>query len=344
MAKIGIVGDIHFGANENSEVFTEYQNQSIDWMYNNMRNRGISNIFFLGDIFDKRKHIVFKTLETVQKTFNRTDEFNHIIIAGNHDCYSKSNNDITSIRLLLPNMTVIDDLPETVNIDGKSFLCVPWINKTNIDQVKEIIENSKADILFGHLDLVGFEMIRGIKSEKGHISLNILSNFDHVYSGHYHCFSSKNNITYIGSLVQLTWNDHGEDKFIGIYDTETDEIEYIANPYSIYEKIFIDGKEKLPSPDDMKGKLVKIFIYIERDIETERYINSIIDVAANVNIIDERTLRESTVDCKQIKGMMIHEVWNEYLNADKSLSDSEKQLINKLFNDTYTEVMMGEEE
>jgi len=65
-----------------------------------------------------------------------------------------------------------------------------------------------------------------------------------VMSGHFHHKSTTQNIEYLGCPYELTWSDYQDPKGFHVYDTETRELEFIRNPYSMFNKIFYNDEGK----------------------------------------------------------------------------------------------------
>jgi len=342
--KIGIVGDLHIGIQENNFNFIDYQTESLKWVYKTFKEQGIKHIIFLGDIFDKRKHITFKTLKLLNETFGDPD-FEHYCIAGNHDCYYKDTNEINSLDLLLEDFAYVKKVtqePETINIGGTNFIFIPWINKSNYESTLKKIRDTKAKVAIAHLDLSGFELIRGIVSTHDSLDVKYLDKFDHVFTGHYHNMSENGNITYLGSLCEQTWNDVNESKYIGIYDTKSEEINYITNPYSIYKILRIkDDNIDDHNLEDFRNKNLKIYLYTNRNIKIEKFINKIIEVAYNVNVIDEQVMNVGSDLEIDTTNISILSLWQNYIK-ELDLGKRDKNHINRIFEDTYTKVTSGE--
>jgi DNA repair exonuclease SbcCD nuclease subunit len=341
--KLGIIGDIHIGAQENNENFLKYQEESLKFAYNKFRENNIEHIVYLGDVFDKRRQVSFKTLKFFQEIFEN-DSFTHYMLAGNHDCYYKDTNEINSLDLLLndyDNVKVVSQLPQEIIIQDESFLFTPWINKSNLEESEEIISKNKSKYMFAHLDLAGFEMIKGIKSSHNSLSTDLLIDYERVLTGHYHNYSEKNNITYLGSLCEMTWNDENVDKFIGILDTENNDLEKIQNPSKLYYKLKIKSDEDiLDDIDFLKEKNVKIYLYTERNIKIEKYITEIIEIAYDVNIIDEQVLN-TIPDIELQKDISIVNLWSNYID-ELEMNNTDKNAINKIFESTYIKVISGD--
>lgn len=340
--RIGIIGDIHIGAQENNENFIDYQMESLKWAYEKFRENNIKNIIYLGDILDKRRQITFKVLKSFYNIFG-PDDFEHYILAGNHDCYYKDTNEINSIDLLLEDfkhICTITQEPKEIEIENEKLLFVPWINKTNLEQTEKNIKKSTAKYVFSHLDISGFEMTRGILSTTSSIRLELLDKFNKVITGHYHNYSNKGDITYIGSLCEQNWNDLDIDKFIGVLDTEKDELEKIKSPFKLYHKIVIKNDELEENIEQYRDKNIRIYLYTDRNIKIEKYIDSIIEVAYNVNVIDEQVIT-NIPDIEVESDYKIINLWKNYLD-ELEFKTTEKNAINKIFEETYYKVINGD--
>jgi DNA repair exonuclease SbcCD nuclease subunit len=66
----------------------------------------------------------------------------------------------------------------------------------------------------------------------------IFDRFDRVFTGHYHTRSDDGKIFYLGNPYQLYWSDYNDKRGFTIFDTETNEIIRINNPYEIFKIIY----------------------------------------------------------------------------------------------------------
>ncbi len=339
--KIGIVGDIHLGINENKPKFKEYQLKCLKYIHKKLKEENIKDIIYLGDIFDKRQFITVKTLKTCFEIFN--NDFNQYFILGNHDVAYKNSNQLNSVEILLGdnNSVIVDDSKEII-FDNKKLLLVPWINKNNQEKITKQIEKSKAEFLFGHLDLQGFEMLRGIYSRHSDVSIKLLQKFEKVISGHFHCYSEKDNICYLGNICQMTWNDYNEKKYYGILETKTEDFILKEIPYSIYEKIRINSEDDCEKDIlRFKDKIVKCYLYVDRNVKIEKFLIELIDVAMSVNIIDNQVMLATSDFKHDNQNMNILDLWQSYIK-ELNLSLKETKIINKIFEDTYIKFYSGE--
>jgi hypothetical protein len=86
-------------------------------------------------------------------------------------------------------------------------------------------------------------MDRGNVCDTG-IDKKVLSKYDVVLTGHFHHKSSDGNITYVGTPYEMTWADWNDPKGFHIFDTETRELTFVQNTFSMFHKVtYDDGKE-----------------------------------------------------------------------------------------------------
>jgi DNA repair exonuclease SbcCD nuclease subunit len=170
-------------------------------------------------------------------------------LVGNHDVAYKNTLEVNSPNLLLKgydNIKIYDEF-ETVDFDGIKVDVVPWICDENEADIFSKIKDSKAQICFGHFEISGFEMDKGNVCDVG-IDKQALSKYDIVLTGHFHHKSNDGNITYVGTPYEMTWADFNDTKGFHIFDTDTRELEFVKNPFSMFHKIsYDDGQSDFES-------------------------------------------------------------------------------------------------
>jgi DNA repair exonuclease SbcCD nuclease subunit len=270
MAKIVCLTDSHFGGRGDSEAFDKFFQKFYDNVFfPTIDERKIDTIIHLGDCFDRRKYINFNSLRSCREYFfdaaKRSNVKVHMLV-GNHDAFFKNTNDVNSPQLLLKEYDNVITYhgPSEPNIKGLSILMLPWICTDNYQQSMEAIKNSTAKVCFGHLELSGFTMFKGQEAHDG-LDPSIFKNFDLVCSGHFHHRHSKGNIHYLGNPYQMFWNDYADPRGFHIFDTETLELEFIENPYVIFEKLYYDDAKDLPSPKEFTDMMVKVIVVNKSD-------------------------------------------------------------------------------
>ena len=137
--------------------------------------------------------------------------------------------------------------PKELTFDGCDILMMPWINRQNYDDSLQAMVDTKAQICFGHFEINGYEVLRGIKFDHG-MEAELFNKFELVCSGHFHHRHTKGNIHYLGTPYEIFWSDYNASRGFHIFDTETRELEFIQNPERIFHKIVYNDEDK--SVDD----------------------------------------------------------------------------------------------
>jgi hypothetical protein len=200
----------------------------------------------------------------------------------------------------------------------------------------------------GHLELAGFEMYRGSIVSHGD-DRKLFDRFDMVLSGHYHHRSSDGTIHYLGSHAEFTWSDYDDRKGFHILDTETRNLTFIENPYTMFDKFWYDDTSILTPTEgwDMRhyaGKIVKVIVknktdpyMFDRCIEAfekagvlemqivEDHLN--LGVAEDEDIVNEA---ESTVN-----------IFKKYIDQVNS-PNLDKEKLEKTIVDLYNEALAVE--
>jgi DNA repair exonuclease SbcCD nuclease subunit len=297
-------------------------------------------------VFDRRKYVNYVTLSSCRGYFFEKFWENDIeltALVGNHDVYFKNTNEINSLDLLLkgaPRIRIITGPQEWIKDE---ILLVPWICPDNFVKTIEMIEKTKANICFGHLELAGFEMHKGSIPAAG-IDSNVFQKFQIVATGHFHHKSSKRNIKYLGAPYEMTWADYDDERGFHIFDTKTREFEYIKNPYTIFNKIMYDDKKKTIEGvlevdfNKYKDTYVKLVIvnktnpywfdmFIDKFEAAGVYDLQVIENSVNLGIEDS----ELITDAEDTLSILRKYVEQVDFNTDKKRLDL---LFTKLYNDS----------
>jgi DNA repair exonuclease SbcCD nuclease subunit len=247
--KICILGDTHFGARGDSLDFHNYFKRFYDEVFfPYLLKYRVNTIFQLGDLFDRRKFINFNSLYQAKKYFFDVCQQHKIevyALVGNHDIAYKNTLEVNSPSLLLrdyENVHIIEDF-YTNEFHGVSMDFIPWLCDENQASILQKMKDSKSQICFGHFEIVGFEMDKGVICDVG-IDKSILNKYDIVLSGHFHHKSTKDNITYVGTPYEMTWADYKDNKGFHIFDTTNRELEFIPNPYDMFVKLYYDDTKQ----------------------------------------------------------------------------------------------------
>jgi DNA repair exonuclease SbcCD nuclease subunit len=289
MFKVAFITDLHFGVRGNSDVFLK-NNQ--DYLYNEfipyLKENAIEHVFIGGDIFDSRQSINIKTFNCVLNFFTKMREakLKVVVIAGNHDLYLSTSNDLTSLAFLsnLPDVTFIKDGMQPVSIDENNIMFMPWISNTD-KFLEDIKVKYDCKICIGHFDLAGFSMNKTSRmSDDGMPNAALTNIFKTVITGHFHTRSDRvmsngARIVYVGSPYQLTRADTGEDRGFAVLTIDKNELvnlEFINNQKCIrfetvtFPQVFLESQ--------IRGNIVDIMVnYAEKfdELKLDEYKASI---------------------------------------------------------------------
>lgn len=225
---IGLIGDLHLGKRSEDE----WENVYLDlksWIKETFVGK-TNQLMFLGDVFDgrltkaKEKGATFKLLHFVDKFFeDLSQEFEIFVFSGNHDCYYKTNPEVSAMSLLRnkPNIHVIEQTVD-YHYSDKTYRIVPWSSD---------LGDGKVDSIFAHFDIQTFRLNAHKVSDHGYSSKELFDKCDHVYSGHYHHAQErtyqdgKKLIKYLGTPLQLDWGEAGKDSYIYLFNLKENKIE-----------------------------------------------------------------------------------------------------------------------
>jgi len=206
-----------------------------------------------------------------------------------------------------------------------------------------MINNTKAQVMFGHLEIKGFEMYRGMPSHEG-FEVDLFKKFDIVASGHFHRKSDRDNIHYLGAPYEMTWSDYNDARGFHIFDSETREFEYIQNPLHMFHKILYNDENK--TTDDMfnvdfdylKNTFVKVIvqtktnpywfdIWLNKIYEAQPLDVSIVDDHKNMDSLNDSDILENAEDT-----LSILKTYVRGFESKVNKNDLDK-LIHSLYND-----------
>lgn len=350
--KIAIVTDIHIGARGDSRVFHEVQRkffQEVFFPY--IDEHSITTVFDLGDTFDRRKYINYVSLQRGKEFLfdelaKRNIDFHALI--GNHDTYYSNMNDVNSMDLLLkeyPSFKLYQDKAEHLTLGSTKFLMLPWISKENAEYNMKMVQESDANIIMGHLEVKGFEMMKGSLCTHG-LDMSVFKNFESVYSGHFHHPSRYGNVEYLGAPYEMTWSDYNGARGFHVFDTETREMKKILNPYRVFFKVDYDDESWTIDDvasfdvDRYKDTFVKVIVKNRTNAYLyDMFMNRLSECGAvDVKAIDDNLNLESAgVDEILDETKDTTEILHNYIDSlDTSV---EKSKIKRVVDELYSEAL-----
>jgi hypothetical protein len=223
--------------------------------------------------------------------------------------------------------------PNVLDLDGFKLALLPWICQENYDRSMEFINTCKADWLAGHLELIGFDVLRGVASHGG-LNHSIFSRFEKVLSGHFHVGSQKDNIHYLGTQFEFFWSDAGDEKGFHVLDTKTRELTKIVNPHTLFERIVYDDSKvdySIYDTSKLDQKFVKIVVVNKSDLFTfDRFIDRIqsqkihdLKIAENFNEFMGENVEDEAVSVEDTT-----ELLDSYVDAVDTDLDKDRLKLN----------------
>ena len=345
--KVAIITDQHFGARNDSIAFLDFFEKFYEQtFFPNLDANNITTVLVLGDTFDRRKYVNFYALDRAKKMFFDKLEERGIrvhMLAGNHDTYYKNTNEVNSPDLLLVEYGNIDVIskPETIVIDGTSICMMPWICPENYQESLDHITNTKAEICMGHFEIAGFAMHRGMESHDG-LAKETFQKFDLVFSGHYHHRSSDKHIHYLGNPYELTWQDYNDPRGFHLFDLDTRELEFICNPYRMFERIEYNDKDQEPIDLDaleLEQKYVKLVVVNKTDFyKFDKFIQKLYNKGCHeIKIIEDMSEFQDGEIGEEINLEDTLSVLSHYVDSIET--DVDKEQIKTYMRTLYTEAV-----
>ena len=341
--KIAIITDTHFGGRRGSKAFHDFWQQFYDNIFfPELEKRGIKECIHMGDAFDNRKNLDYWSHDWAKE--HVYDRFKNLGVkvwqlVGNHDVYYKNTNKINSVDSLLrsyDNLIPISE-PGEYDINGFKAFMLPWICDENYQLTQSTIAATNAKVAFGHLELHGFELYPGCVQQKG-IDKGIISKFDTVFSGHYHTRSNDGQTFYLGNPYEMYWNDCGDKRGFNILDTDDMTMEFIENPYHIFEKIYYEDTPAAVLPSHRyKDKIVKLFVRKKTNqLQYQKFVDKLLDAGVqDLKIIESMEVNDEEVEFDGEKVEDTLTLLNKYI--EDSDFELKKDRVKELLKEVYME-------
>lgn len=349
--KLALVTDIHFGARNDNRKIADFQEKFFrDVFFPYIKEHNIDTVIDLGDTFDRRKFINFVSLDRAKKMFFDPLNENNIslfALVGNHDSFYKNTIEVNSMDLLASSYdnVYIVNKPEVIKFDGFPIVMLPWICDSNKEEVNDLVTNTQAQVLFGHLELAGYQMYRGQSIYHG-MDDKWLKKFDLVCTGHYHTRSTKGNINYLGCPYEMTWSDYDDPKGFHIFDTETRQLEFIENPFTMFKKIHYNDADAVVTDiiemnfDEYKDSVIKVIVvnktnpywfdmFMEKIDKCEPIHVQVVEDHLNLDLEGEDEIIQEAEDTLTIL--------NNYIDQLEQVTD--KTAVTAVVRDLYSEAM-----
>lgn len=308
MSQILFFSDVHAFRHKQMPSRQDDCLRCLRWAFETARARGIKQVVFAGDMFHEKVKIHVLVYQLVYEILEEFNDLEIFLLVGNHDMWYVDSCEVTSIRPFdaLRHVRVIWR-PETVDVGEFPIDFAPY-SRDPIGMLTELSVTGKKKLLVGHLAVDGavLNAIRGTYSEVEvendsdmiTVSTQFFRAWPLVLLGHYHGHQIMDGfVEYIGSPLELSWNEVGKEKHLVILDTKTLKREYVVNTFSPrHVEIYSDqiGKVDLnncfvrvnvPSVDkaeimEMKAEIVGQYKVLDLDFREPRALTSEIDETA----------------------------------------------------------------
>jgi DNA repair exonuclease SbcCD nuclease subunit len=282
--RIWFLSDTHLGVKNNSNDWIDVMSSYFyEWFIPLVkRNYKQGDILIhLGDVFDSRQSISLKVLNLGISVFEElslifTDGI--YVMAGNHDVWNKTSNDINSLKSIkwIPNVNIIEE-PLSMRILDKNFLLMPW--RKDHEAESEFLEQSVPhDVLCCHADIRGLKFNKFTRVETG-ASVEEFDKFKKVYSGHIHYAQKSGNVNMLGSPYEITRSDMDNQKGVTLLNVSDLKETYFPNDFSPKFKRFYFTDILESTQEDLEPLFANNFVDI--------MIDPIMSLKAPLNILTD---------------------------------------------------------
>jgi DNA repair exonuclease SbcCD nuclease subunit len=270
-SKAAVISDVHIGTHANNLVWHKITLDWAKWFKAELISKDIKDIIFCGDFYHYRDSIDVNTLQIGADILNLWQDFNIVMIVGNHCSYFKDNSSVNSLSVFSgwKNITVVSKLT-TVELFGKKVVFAPW--GTKLEDIPQ------SDLVFGHFEIQSFKYNQFSICNSGLNSEEILNKAPLIITGHFHLRESREytngkRILYCGNPFQMDFGDIGNIKGYYILDFNTLQYEFFENVISpIHHKVTLSEMvQEGKITDEIKKKFSNNFIklIIDKSISSD---------------------------------------------------------------------------
>ncbi len=264
MPKVLLVGDTHVYRHKQITSRQEDCLKCLTWAVDTARKNKIKNVIHLGDVFHDKIRIHTLLYQQVFQILQDAQDLKFTLLLGNHDMWFMDRRDVSSIMPFgaLPNVEVVSS-PKTMSYDGYMVDFVPY----SIDPVSKIAQfKNKSRVMMGHL-AVDNALLNIVKKTRSEVEIesdadmiavttNFFKGWERVFLGHYHGAQVIDGfVEYVGSNLQLTWNEVNQEKHLVVLDLETLDRQYVINDFSP-RHLIVSPQEALDS--DLSKNFVRV--------------------------------------------------------------------------------------
>jgi len=329
--KVALFSDLHIYPHFAMNIFEDIAEKFLYDLLAYCKSNSISKIIFLGDWFHLKNKIqvpsYLKSYEILKLYKNEGIEI--VFLIGNHDSPLADTNDFSILHSFSDYGNVVP-LYDWEDVDDIRFHYLSYTKELPIFEM-----GPKSNILFGHLDVNNFLMDGAFTCTNG-FEEERFSDFDYVFSGHFHKHQVRGNIIYVGGPYQQKYSDRFDSKGFIVLDTQTKGWNFITYSAPEFKEINADmDDEKL-----IKGNFLRVHIPDKSD-EAIEIKNKLLALGANdvqfiydnseekteLNIIEDLTMgsmRELAVSYYDavVEGKSMPDEIQQYLDSGEDTKET----------------------
>jgi len=270
-SQVCCIGDLHIGVHQNSNLWHDTAIKWATWLKQELIAKNIKDIVILGDVYHYRDEIAVNTIHIVNQILKEWENFNIVILVGNHDSFYKDRTDINSLSILngWKNIRIISNI-ENHNLYGKKCTFLPWgADISNIET---------SDIIFGHLEIESFKMNLHKLCDHGLKTKDLLDKGTLIMTGHFHLRDERKyndkTIVYVGNPFEMDFGDIESSKGYYILDIPNLKYDFHENALSPkHKKISISNlvDQKASKSENLKAQIENniIKLIIDKKISSD---------------------------------------------------------------------------
>lgn len=206
------------------------------------KERNVSNIIWLGDIFNSResqRQEVLTFLSNILIDYKNAG-LEIYCIPGNHDKTDYNSYDsFLDCFILAPHFHLLKEA-NSFTLGGVKFDSVPFFNEEKwLEEFNKIPKKEAGQILLSHIAVDGSVNNDGSKVSSEKIKQSMFSHYKSVFLGHYHNAQQvSKNIFHLPSTRQNNFGEDNEKGFTILYNDFSTE--FIKSKFIEFEKFHID--------------------------------------------------------------------------------------------------------
>lgn len=272
MEIIVLFTDTHFGVKNNSMTWLHSQ---MDFIYNqlipfirekreSMGDGDTIRIIHLGDVFDSRSSVSTMVATKVVQCFGELSKLvdSFYIIAGNHDYYSPTSNEVNTLDLMFRNLNIT--LVTEKILQDRNDLLIPWYEYGN-PEIQKIIDEEGIKRIFVHADIVNEKIpYKGVEIYSGHVHIPNLDWDKGLYN--------------LGSCYALNFADSNNHR--GFYTlTDGKNLKFYPNMQSInYWRLYDEDIFDVYVNNSIKsGDYIEVYVS-ESNMSVQKYVERLNDL------------------------------------------------------------------